>query len=250
MHLNRIGPLALAALVCCLVFMVGCPGKNHDPVLTDITATPDQAVQPLGTVTLTATATDEDDDSLTLTWSLSPAAGALAPTTGDTVVWTAPDSAVSCTVKVVCDDGNDGTAEKTIVVSSRAWSHAAEAIDGATVEDESLPNPGTKEIVFIMDTTTARFPTGARVDSAFVNTLFDPIELEAEQFKVYAVSPAGTQVLVYDGITLTDLEVTDFKLADAEGDPCQGNWKLKIERTTAGVPGVAEECEIEIFYRY
>ncbi len=247
MSLKRIGPLALAVAIVGL--MVGCGEQiNHDPVIQSITATPDSPVRPEQTVTLTVTATDEDGDELTFTWNTT--VGQLSATTGETVVWTAPNGAANGTVTVVCDDDHGGQAQASKAVSSIAWQYGYGDIDGETADSSYIRNPGTTETVFVMDPEVA-IPSGAVIDSAFVNTYFDPVdELELEQFYVWAVSPAGTQVLLYDGFNLTNLEVDDFRLAGTEGQTAEGTWKIKVERQTKGVEGCIEDCELEIYFHY
>ena len=95
------------------------------------------------------------------------------------------------------------------------------------------------------------FPAGAMVDSALVTTGFDPDDsLSMEQFSVWVVSPTGTEVLIYDGFNLTELEVDEFYLTGVEDETAEGTWKVKIERLTAGAVGTIEECGLEVYYRY
>jgi len=243
MQYRGIAVLTLTIALAGFLMVPGCGEVNHNPVLGAITATPGDTAVPGGTVILKVSATDADGDQLTYTWSAT--AGTVAPTTGDSVVWTAPATPTTATVTVVCTDDKNGadTATKTLV--ARAW--FSNEVDGETADSTYLPAPGTVEIPFTLDTTVH---AGGVVDSVILCTKFEPAELDTVIFNVYLVSPHGTEVLIYDGIDKTTLEVSDYKVDGYTGESAGGTWNLKVERPTAGMEGYAEDCEIEIYYHY
>jgi hypothetical protein len=114
MQRRVIAPVLLAVLLCGTMLMVGCPKNSSEIVFSAFTATPnDSVLTPSATVTFMVAATNEDNDPITFTWSKS--AGALSATTGDSVVWTAPNAASVCTVSVKAID-DDGSADTSKVV--------------------------------------------------------------------------------------------------------------------------------------
>ncbi|MEO0080450.1 MAG: proprotein convertase P-domain-containing protein, partial [candidate division WOR-3 bacterium] len=208
-----------------------------------IAATPGDTVPPTGFVVLRVSATDEDGDQLSFSWSAS--AGIVAPATGDSVVWTAPPAPVTATITVICSDGNNGADTATKELVARTWFTGEVA--GETPDSTYLPAPGTVLIPFTFDTAIA---AGAVVDSLFLTTKFEPADLETLNFNVYLVSPQGTEVLIYDGIELTTLEVSDLNVSGFTGEAAAGTWKLKVARPSVGLEGYAEDCELEIYYHY
>lgn len=244
MSLKRIGPLLVAAA---LVSLLGCSQtRNHDPIIGSISATPDGTVRPGDQIVLSISATDEDGDELTFSWSAT--AGTLSASTGDRVTWTAPSGAATAAISVTCSDGQGGEDTKTKNVTTRDWYY--DNMDGATSESTYLANPGTAEAAFTFEMDEP-FPAGAVVESAFVTTDFEPLdELELEQFNVWAVSPSGTRVLIYDGFNLTTLDVDDLALDAFQDESAEGTWKLRITRQAKGIEGYADECEMTVYYRY
>jgi len=245
MNLRRIGPLALAVAIVGL--LLGCSNKvNHDPVIESLSATPDAPVQPGSAVTLTVAASDPDGDQLSYEWSAT--AGTLSASTGTSVTWTAPNDAAFATVTVTVRDDAEGADVETKTVSARAWMR--NDVFAYSPDSTYLANPGTSEAVFEFDF-DAPFPSGARIDSAFITTDFEPLdELETEVFSVWVVSPTGTPVLVYDGFNLITLDVDDFKLTGIADELADGTWKLRVTRQAKGIEGYADECELTVFYRY
>ena len=247
MGLKQTVPL-LAVVVAATLLLPGCSGDklNAPPVIGSIAASPDRVMRAGEKVTLTVSATDKDGDLLAFTWSAS--AGTLSATSGETVVWTAPDPAADAVISVICGDGHGGEDNANRSIAMRAWLYGD--MDGATPESTYLRNPGTSEAVFYFEMDDL-FPEGAIVESAFVTTDFEPIdELEYEVFNVWAVSPSGTTVLLYDGFNLTNLNVDDFSLNRFAGETAEGNWKIRVTRNAKGVEGYADECDMTVYYRY
>ncbi|MEO0081118.1 MAG: hypothetical protein ABIL25_02350 [candidate division WOR-3 bacterium] len=246
MSLKRIRPLLLVASLVAL--LAGCSQpRNHNPVISSLTATPDGTVRPGTAVAISVSAADEDGDVLEFTWSAT--TGTLSATRGETVTWTAPNGAASGTVTVVCRDGRGGEDVATRNVSSRAW--YSFNMDGYTPESTYLANPGTSETTFEFELDGDPFPSGAIVDSAFVTTDFEPLdELELEQFNVWVVTPTGTRVLIYDGFNLTNLAVDEMALPGIAGESAEGPWRLRVTREAKGIEGYADECCLTVFYHY
>jgi len=248
MQRKVVAPLLVALIVCVMVLVTGCSKKNHNPVLGAIAVTPADTVAPGGDITLKVTATDEDNDSLTFTWTKT-TAGTLSPTTGDSVVWTAPTAAATCTLTVVCADGADGADTATKVVYARGW--MTSSIDGFTPDSTYLPNTGTTEVPFTWDTSDTLKP-GAIVDSIAITLGFDdPDTLALEQFDLYLVSPHGTEVLLYDGVDLNTLDLSQYGVTGFAGEAVTGTWKLKFVRNNSqGYNGVVEDCDLDVDYKY
>ena len=217
---------------------------NVPPVLGDIVADPASAVPPGGTVALSVTATDEDGDAVTFAWSATD--GQLSSTSGSNVIWTAPATIATVTLTVTADDGNGGTDEKTMDLEMRAWMFAN--VDGETADSTYLLNPGTTEFAFTLEEV---IPAGALVDSALLSSDFDPEDsLNLETFTASAVAPSGTENLFYDFANLAFINVDKFALADLVNEAADGTWKIKVVRTQAGVEGYADNCKLELYYRY
>ena len=247
MQRKVIAPALLAVLFCGTMLTVGCSKKNTAPVFSSFTATPsDSVLMPSSVVTLKVAATDEDNDSLTFTWSKS--AGTMPVTYGDSAVWTAPNAAQVCTVSVKCSDGT-ADIDTSHVVRVRAW--LSGDLDGFTPDSTYLPNVGTTEIPFTWDVDDP-FPPGAKVDSMLLTMTFDDSDsLEMEQFNVYLVSPAGTEVLLYDGVELTTLDLEQYAVPGFAGEVVTGTWELKFVRNNpTGRNGVVESCDLDMTYKY
>ncbi|MBN2538092.1 hypothetical protein JXB37_07450, partial [candidate division WOR-3 bacterium] len=192
---KRIAPLLAVAAAGLVGLLFGCGELNHDPVITSLTATPDTTVRPGAVIVLAVSATDVDDDSLAFSWSAT--AGTLSATTGESVEWTAPDSATAGTVTVACSDGQGGEDSAFKAVNSRAWLEFD--MDGYTPDSTHLANPGLTEAEFTFELDGDPFPPGSVADSVFITTDFVPDTLALEGFDVWVVSPTGTASLIYDG---------------------------------------------------
>jgi hypothetical protein len=237
----------LALLLCGMMLTVGCTKKNSEPVFSSFTATPnDSVLMPTTVVTFKVAATDADNDTLTFTWSKSD--GTMPVTYGDSAVWTAPNAAKVCTVSVKCSDGT-ADIDTSKVVRVRAWLPGN--IDGLTPDSTPLPNVGTTEIPFTWDVDDP-LPPGAVVDSMMITLDFDDSDtLEMEQFDVYLVSPAGTEVLLYDGVEQTTLDLSMYDVTGFAGEIVTGTWKLKFVRNNPdGYNGAVEQCDLDIYYSY
>jgi subtilisin-like proprotein convertase family protein len=72
-----------------------------------------------------------------------------------------------------------------------------------------------------------------------------------EQFNVYLVSPAGTEVLLYDGVELTTLDLEQYAVPGFAGEVVTGTWELKFVRNNpTGRNGVVESCDLDMTYKY
>jgi hypothetical protein len=227
--------------------MGGCPKKNSEPAFSAFTRSPaDSVLVPASQVTFKVAATDEDGDALTFTWTFS--AGTPTTASGDSVVWTAPSAAKTCTVSVKCSDG-EAEIDTSMVVKVRDWMTGN--ISGMTADSTYLPNNATTEIPFTWDPSDT-LKSGAIVKTVVLSIAVDEADsLEIEQFNVHLVSPKGTAVLVYDGVSLTELELSLEEVEGFAGEPVAGTWKLKFARTNpTGYNGVVEECDLDIDYKY
>jgi hypothetical protein len=110
---------------------------------------------------------------------------------------------------------------------------------------------GTTEIPFTWDVDDP-LPPGAVVDSMMIGLDFDDSDtLEIEDFNVYLVSPAGTEVLLYDGVELTVLDLSMYDVDGFAGEAVTGTWKLKFVRNNpSGYNGAVEQCDLDINYKY
>jgi len=95
-----------------MLALVACTKTNHSPQISAVSASPN-SVGIGGTSILKVTATDEDSDALTFTWQA--ASGTLSATSGDSVVWTAPDVEGAYSVSVLADDGKASDASITTI---------------------------------------------------------------------------------------------------------------------------------------
>jgi hypothetical protein len=243
MDRNRIAPLALALLmVGGLILVAGCNQPNHDPVITAVNATPSDHVELGGTVNLSVVATDEDNDPLTFAWQA--AGGTLSASTGTSVVWTAPNTEGSYSVTVSATDGREGLATMDRgLIAYQIW-HASD-MQGFTADTTYLPANATTYIPFVLEDP---MPNGALIDSMFVTTDLEP-DGEYENFRIWIVSPGGTEVLIYDGLN-GEPDVDDFQIPAVKGETAKGDWRLKVTRGASTVERYADECSIEVHYRY
>ena len=75
--------------------------------------------------------------------------------------------------------------------------------------------------------------------------------LELEQFQLYLVSPTGTEVLLYDGVDQTVLDLSMYDVTGFAGEAVTGTWKLKFVRDNqSGYNGAVEQCDLDIYYSY
>jgi len=89
---------------------------NHQPAITSLEAQPAR-VLPSGSCQIACTASDSDGDELSYNWSAS---GGEINGDGDTVIWTAPDSAGFYHVTVTVTDGGGGEVMSQVTITVRA----------------------------------------------------------------------------------------------------------------------------------
>jgi hypothetical protein len=240
---KRIELLAAILLVGGLILAPGCTKVNHDPVISGITATPSDDVNINATITLTANGSDEDGDELIYEWSVT-GGGTLSQSTTNTVVWTAPATPGAATVSCVATDGRGGTASANkAVTASVTWRYTS--VSAYTPDSTFIATNATTYIAFTPD---EAIPDGAEIDSAFVTTDLEPDTI-GELFYISIVTPSGTEVMVYDGLN-GEPDVDDLLLQGIKGEAAKGNWRLKVVRGTSTIERYADECEVEIYYRY
>lgn len=94
------------------------PSANRPPSIDAVNG-PD-SLTPRGNAQYACDATDPENDSLTYNWSST--TGELSSQTGQTVTWSAPDSACTAKLTVIVEDENGGadTADKSVVVTVAA----------------------------------------------------------------------------------------------------------------------------------
>ncbi len=159
-----------------VVVTSGYSRQNHAPKIILFAAVPDDSVvTEKTTVTLLVAAADKDDDRLTYVWSSS--TGSLSDTTGDRVVWTAPDFAATCTLSVECNDGTT-TVDTSMVVRVKG-------------EEPASPAARTGPML-ILDTLNRRivlFGGGAGTGNYF-NDVWE-IRLDGNR-EWHRIEPAGT----------------------------------------------------------
>lgn len=111
------GVLLIVILASCKKELVAPP--VHDPYIVSVTPTPSN-VSKGGATSILCIAVDPDKNTLQYTWSAS--AGAFYTDTtfaqqsnvGNPIVWRAPETTGVYSIKVVVDDGTDGSAESTV----------------------------------------------------------------------------------------------------------------------------------------
>ena len=89
---------------------------NHRPAIIGLEADPVKII-PSGSCQIVCNASDADGDELSYNWSAS---GGEINGAGDTVAWTAPDSAGSYNVTVIVTDGRGGEATDYVTIEVRA----------------------------------------------------------------------------------------------------------------------------------
>ena len=89
---------------------------NHRPAIIGLEADPVKII-PSGSCQIVCNASDADGDELSYNWSAS---GGEINGAGDTVAWTAPDSAGSYNVTVTATDGHGGEATDYVTIEVRA----------------------------------------------------------------------------------------------------------------------------------
>jgi subtilisin-like proprotein convertase family protein len=118
-------------------------------------------------------------------------------------------------------------------------------MQGFTPESTYIPANATTYVPYTLEDA---MPNGALIDSVFVTTDFEP-DGEYENFRVWVVTPGGTEVLIYDGLN-GEPDVDDLQIPAAKGETAKGDWRLKVARGASTIERWAEECELEIHYRY
>jgi hypothetical protein len=240
MNLRQIAVLACTFLAGGLILVPGCGKTNHAPEIIGITAAPSDSVPVGGSIKLAVTATDADDDVLTFAWQAT--GGMLSAAAGDSAEWTAT-AAGSFTITVTCRDGNDGVDTATKAV--RAYQTGLfESARGATSDSTYLPAAAT----FIPFRLDEDVPDGVLIDSAFASIDLEP-DTVGEFFRIWVVSPGGSEVLVYDGLN-DEPDMEDVLLQGIKGETAKGSWQLKVVRDNSSIARYARECSIDIHYCY
>jgi hypothetical protein len=225
-----------------LILVAGCDKPNNDPVVTAINATPGDNTPLGGTINLSVVASDPDNDPLTFTWSA--AGGSLSSNTGSDVVWTAPGAAGTYAVSVTASDGREGTSSMDKALTAyKVWS--AGDMQGFTPESTYL---SANTVTYVPFTLEDQMPDGAVIDSLLVSTDLEP-DGEYEYFQIWLVTPGGNEVMVYDGLN-GEPDVDDLVIQGVKGTAAKGDWKLKVSRGASGTQRWAEECAIDVYYRY
>lgn len=116
--MNKIGYIVIAAVVVAAVVLsvLFCVVLvNHRPVITGLAAQAER-ILPRGSCDIVCNATDPDGDSLMYGWSAS---GGQITGQGDTITWTAPDSAGSYNITVIVADRRGGAVTDDVTVEVR-----------------------------------------------------------------------------------------------------------------------------------
>ncbi len=229
-------------LVCGSVILTGCTKSNHAPVISSVSVVPtDSALVGGGPITLKVSATDEDGDVLSFVWRAT--AGTLSSVAGESTNWTAT-SVGSCTVSVTCaDEGGLADTMFRVVRGYRVWRY--NSVQGETPDSTFLPASATTHVPFELDEPV---PEGAVIDSAFVSTDLEP-DTVGEYFRIWIVTPAGSEVLIYDGLN-GEPDVDDFLIQGIKGEPTKGTWRLKVVRDQSPIERYADVCDLDIYYHY
>jgi hypothetical protein len=111
-YLVIVGIVAAAALISILLYTML---TNHRPAIAGLEAEP-ETVLPRGSCLIVCNATDPDGDELSYNWLAS---GGNITGTGESVNWTAPNSAGSYNVTVTVTDGHGGNATKQMTITVR-----------------------------------------------------------------------------------------------------------------------------------
>jgi hypothetical protein len=241
MEFRRIAPLAVLVLAGGLIFLAVCTKTNNAPILSDITATPSDSALVGTALRLKAAATDADDDPLTYSWAAT--SGTLAGAAGDSAAWT-PTAAGQCTITVVCEDDAGGADTMTRVVRGyQAWRYGS--VQGETPDSTFLAPSATTLVPFLLDD---EMPEGALLDSAFVTTDLEP-DTVGEYFRIWLVTPSGSEVLVYDGLN-GEPDVDNFLVQGVKGEGLKGSWRLKVVRNDSPIERYADVCDLDVYYHY
>ncbi len=108
---------------------------NHRPAIIGLEADPVKSI-PSESCQIVCNASDADGDELSYNWSAS---GGVITGAGDTIAWTAPDSAGSYNVTVIVTDGRGGEATDYVTIEVRA--NESPAIADLTADaDWTLPS--------------------------------------------------------------------------------------------------------------
>ncbi len=234
--------LAVIVLTSGLVLVAGCGTTNHAPVIASITTLPsDSALVGGNPITLRVAASDEDDDALSFSWRAT--TGTLSSAAGESTAWT-PASPGTCTVSVTCTDERGLADTMTKVVRGyQVW--RSNSVQGETPDSTFLAPAATTYVPFELDEPV---PEGAVIDSAFVCTDLEP-DTVGEYFRIWVVTPAGSEVLVYDGLN-GEPDVDDFLIQGIKGEPTKGIWRLKVVRDQSPIERYADVCDLDIYYHY
>ncbi len=241
--MNRLSAtFIIATLLTTIVLVIGCGKNNQRPVVVNIIINPADSVPPGTLVSLKAVAADPDGDELTFNWLTD--VGTLLLTSGDSVVWQAPDNPGTATVKVICTDGSGGVDTGIVSLHCRNWRYdnVEESYDG----EVSLPNPGTVEVALNIGGSVSEF---ARVESLWITVNFEPDSLDGEFFQMWLISPSGQQVLFWDHRN-GNIGVDGECVPGFTNEPVRGNWRLKITREVSGEEAYLEEFNLDIDYRW
>lgn len=176
--LTKMCSLYVMLIMTLLVFGFIACSKNHAPIITDLTAEPD-SLGPSETSVLKVAAEDEDEDLITFSWTTSN--GALSANTGDSVNWTAPDSAGVYSVTVTAIDEQD--AADTASVDITVYSTILEVPD----VDFEVHNEGQMVRFAWYDIENADFYR-IFADDVVVDTAYGPVYDAWIQAKKYGVT--------------------------------------------------------------
>lgn len=217
------------------MFYISCGTQQYAPVITGITFDPTE-VYVGEDVTCTVDATDENNDVLTFDWSVE--AGTLLVETGDTVIWTVPDSSGTYTITVVATDEVDLTAEfsEDLVVLS-GWPNY---ISGEKA-DSLLMNYNTWIYSVI---TISGAPATAEVESLTVTLDIDhnrPIDL-----LINLIAPDSAVITLWNHDYPGGIQ--SITTADLAGTEVNGDWEIGILDDQQGQQGTFNNWSIGIWF--